>query len=80
MDLAKIESKSLEEIEALKAALHEKEDAVRDDLRALEAIAARKRTMALAQAALKAAGVDGSVLLTPAHAVVGVTAADGSVS
>jgi hypothetical protein len=71
----KLADLSIEELEAHKLALHDQEDAIREQLREAEGVLRGKR----AAVALEAMGfATGSVLIAPSELVLGVTPGDAS--
>jgi len=70
MDAPNFDTATEDELEAYKEGLIAQIDEVRSQAQAVEAAIAAKRTMALATAALEAAGVSGAVTLSPAPATL----------
>jgi hypothetical protein len=74
--MADLESLSVDELEAAKDKLHREEEAIREKLLAAKAVLDRKLAFERARQALQQAGMDmnadGSVLITPPGAVMGV--------
>jgi hypothetical protein len=75
-----LENLSVDELEAHKLELHAQEDELRERLRAAETVLAKKLGIQRARAALRQAGMDlgadGSVLIAPPPAVIGVEPAE----
>lgn len=78
--MADLESMTIDELEAAKEELHQEEDAVREKLLTAKEVLDRKLAFERAKSALQQAGMDlnadGSVLIAPPPAAIGVEPAE----